>query len=270
MRFKRTPSRSDIERTGILTNQFGELILIRHTWEHRIENLVEAGKVDALLIEPEDGYSMLGAARDYLSNELGLRQRNQSRWILDESALDLESSISNLASWARSTSPDVTLIGIPTRRENCGLKGMVLVPYEGSRCYARFATPRYSKPYRDFFYNVTYEAMHYAYVHLGARKFALSHLACTKYTREGYRMGVTRSQIDALVHFANKYKGIQEVTFWDTDDSNYPIEALSHMEPIEFEGTHRNIDKASENRTGLDFITLSWALPANHVAGMGS
>ena len=232
--------------------------------------MVEAGKVDALLIEPEDGFSMLGEAREYLSNELGLGKRDLAKWVLDGMSPDFEPNVSSLADWARFTDPDVTLLGIPTRREGQGLKGMVLVPYEGSRCDAQFATPRYSKPYRDFFYNVTYEAMYYAYVRLGARKFAISHLACTKYTREGYRMDVTRSQIDALIHFANQYKGVQQITFWDESDGNYPIEALTYMRQEEFEGTHRDIDRASEQRLGVDFITLSWALPANHVSGMGS
>ena len=47
----------------------------------------------------------------------------------------------------------------------------------------------------------TYKAMYYAYTVLGVRKLAISHLSNSKYSREDYRMDITRSQIDAIVHF---------------------------------------------------------------------
>ncbi len=264
MHFKLKLLSPDTSKSGMLINRFGESIQVHHVYKQSLEDLITGGRVDSLLIEPEDGFSLLGTARDYLSNELGLKERNLAKWVIDGMPRNFEATVSSLADWARYTDPDVTLVCIPSQKPGGQLKGLVLVPYEGSRSYKQFAQPKYSKPYRDFFYNVTYEAMYYAYITLGARKFAISHLSCTKYSREGYRMDITRSQIDAIVHFCNQYQGVKEITFWDDTEGNFPIEALTYMNPEEFLGEHRDINRACERRMGLDFISLSWAVPINH------
>ena len=264
MYFKPTHLTSDSCKSGLLVNRFGESIRITHDYQRQLQDLVIDGRVDSLLIEPEDGFSALGGTRDYLSDELGLKQRNLAKWVIDGMTPDFEPNISSLADWARFTDPDVTLVGIPSQKQNSRLKGLVLMPYEGSRSYMQFSQPRYNKPYRDFFYNVTYEAMLYAYISLGARNLAISHLSCTKYLLEGYRMDITRSQIDAIIHFCNQYQGLREITFWDDGKGNYPIEALTYMNPEEFLGKHRDIDRTHERRMGVEFISLSWNVPANH------
>lgn len=264
MHFKQTHSLQGSEKAGLLFNRFGESIRIAHEYRKSLPEQVDQGRIDALLIEPEDGFSLLGGARSYLSKVLGLEERNLMQWALDGMKPDLEWNISSLADWSRFTDPDVTLLGISSRHKSSLLKGLVLVPYEGSLCYKQFAQPRYNRPYRDFFYNVTYEAMYYAYTVLGARKLAISHLSSSKYSREGYRMDITRSQIDAIVHFCNQYQGIRQITFWDDGPGNHPIEALSYMSPNEFRGLHRDIQRATQKRMDVDYISISWPLPANH------
>lgn len=250
--------------SGLLRNRFGDAIRISHNHSRSLEELVSAGLVDVLLIEPEDGFSLLGGAREYLSYELGLERRNLARWVADGMKADFKLNISSLADWARYTDPDVTLIGIPSQNLESPIKGLILLPYEGSRCYKQFAQPKYGKPYRDFFYNVTWEGMYFAYTVLGARKFAISHLSCTKYLREGFRMDITRSQIDALLHFCDEFRGISEIIFWDDFAGNYPIEALTWMKPEEFLSKHRQIQRIYERRMGVEFISLFWPVPSNH------
>lgn len=263
MHFKQTHSPHGPVTAGLLYNRFEESIRIAHEYRKSLQEQVDQGRIDALLIEPEDGFSLLGGTRDYLSEVLGLAERNLMQWALNGMKPDFEQNLSSLADWSRFTDPDVTLLGIPNRQSSL-FKGLVLVPYEGSLSYKQFAQPRYNKPYRDFFYNVTYEAMYYAYTVLGARKLAISHLSCSKYAREGYRMDITRSQIDAIVHFCNQYQGISDITFWDDGPGNYPVEALLYMSPDEFEGQHRDIHRATEKHKGIDYISLSWPLPPNH------
>ena len=77
-------------------------------------------------------------------------------------------------------------------------------------------------------------------------------------------MDITRSQIDAIIHFCNQYQGISDITFWDDGPGNYPVEALLYMNPDEFEGQHRDIHRATEKHKGIDYISLSWPLPPNH------
>jgi hypothetical protein len=251
-------------KSGLLRNRFGESIRISHIYSRSLEELVSAGLVDVLLIEPEDGFSLLGGARDYLSYELGLERRNLTEWVAGGMKADFKLNISSFADWARFTDPDVTLICIPSLNLESSIKGLILLPYEGSRCYEQFAQPKYGKPYRDFFYNVTWEGMYFAYTVLGARKFAISHLSCTKYLREGFRMDVTRSQIDALVHFCDEFRGISEIIFWDDFEGNYPIHALTYMRPEEFLGQHREIQRLYEHRMGVTFISLFWPVPSTH------
>ena len=264
MHFKQTHSPHGPAKAGLLFNRFEESIRIAHEYRKSLQEQVDQGRIDALLIEPEDGFSLLGGSRGYLSEVLGLEERNLMQWALDGMNPDFEQNLSSLADWSRHTDPDVTLLGIPSRRKSSLLKGLVLVPYEGSLSYKQFAQPHYHKPYRDFFYNVTYEAMYYAYTVLKDRKLAISHLSSSKYAREGYRMDITRSQIDAIVHFCNQYQGIGEITFWDDGPGNYPVEALRYMNPDEFEGQHRDIDRVTEKHKGIDYISLSWPLPPNH------
>jgi hypothetical protein len=264
MNFRQIPAPPHSKKSGVLANRFGDSILICHVCRQGLDELVLNGRVDSLLIEPEDGFSLLGGAREFLSNELGIGKRDLVKWVVDSMAPDFEPNISSLAEWARDTDPDITLVGVQSRKPRSQLKGLVLVPYEGSLCYRQFAQPQYGKPYRDFFYNVTYEAMYYAYSILGARRFAISHLSCTKYLREGYRMDITRSQIDAIVHFCNQYQGVKEITFWDDGEGNHPVEALTCMRPGEFAGFHKDIQRSYEQHIGIDFISLYWTLPGDH------
>jgi len=251
--------------SGLLFNSFNESILINQKFNTSFKDLVDETQVDSLIIEPEDGFSMLGGSRSYLSEELGLPQRNLHRWVMDGMHADFEPNISSLADWLRSTDPDVTILGIPSRRNDSLIKGLVLVPYEGSNSYRRFAQARYNKPFRDFFYNVTYEGLYYAYHRLGSRNFALSHLIACKYGRNNYSMTITFCQVEALLHFCNSHKGINSVTFWDFKSGNDPLHAIRYLIEYEKDGKHREIPRTYEKKFGCDFISLELTLPDNHI-----
>lgn len=266
MHFRQRFSYDSDEAGGFLHNRFNESIQIHHELRRSLHELVTSEQVDALIIEPEDGFSLLGGSRSYLSEELGLQERQLARWVLDGMNPDFKPNISSLADWMRSTDPDVTILGIPSTKPGSLLKGLVLVPYEGSKCYQRFAQARYNKPYRDFFYNVTYEGLYYAYHVLGARSFAISHLSAMKYGRDGYRMDITYSQVNAVLHFCDSHQGIKAVTYWDFERGNHPCSATAYLLAKERGGQHREISRSHEKRFGLDFISLDWPLPANHIS----
>jgi hypothetical protein len=251
--------------TGCLRSQFNEIISINQKFCTGFKDLVDEVQVDALLIEPEDGFSMLGGSRDYLSKELGLPQRNLTRWVMDGMCPDFEPNISSLADWLRFTDPDVTILGIPSRRPDSSIKGLVMVPYEGSNSYRRFAQARYNRPYRDFFYNVTFEGLYYAYHRLGARNFSMTHLLACKYGRDPRYADITLCQVEAILHFCNLYKGINSITFWDFDERNDPFTAIDYLLKGEKQFFHRDISRTYERKVGCDFISLDWPMPANHM-----
>jgi hypothetical protein len=249
---------------GFLHNRFNESILVHHEQRQHLSDLVLNERMDALIIEPEDGFSLLGMSREYLSETLGLQERKLAKWALAGMRPDFEPNISSIADWLRSTDPDVTVVGIPCQKDHCAFKGLVLVPYEASLCYQRFAQSKYNKPYRDFFYNVTFEGLFYAYHVLGARRFVISHLSASKYGAGGYRTDITLSQTNAVLNFCDTYKGIKSVVYWDGTPGNSPIDAIAYLLKRNKRGFHRPINRIHEKHFGFDFISLEWPLPADH------
>ncbi|MBU6402501.1 MAG: hypothetical protein KGS61_19445, partial [Verrucomicrobia bacterium] len=106
-------------------------------------DLAQSGEVDAFIVATEDGFSPLGAARGFFADDLGRR----------------ETDIAELANWNRFQNERVTLVGLDSRRSGSRLRGIILAPSETSKCYERFAVPVHGRPYRDFYYNVTFEAI---------------------------------------------------------------------------------------------------------------
>lgn len=254
---------------GLLYNQFNEEIIVLQRVYSAFKDLVDEIQVDVLLIEPEDGYSMLGGSRNYLSNELGLSERSRLHRLTKDDYMPAEivkdmQNIPRLA-YMSCIHPEVTIIGVPSRKNESLVKGLVLVPYEGSYSYKRFAKARFNRPYRDFFYNVTYESLHYAYHCLGARSFAITQLIACKYGREPRYADITLCQVEAILHFCNQHKGIRTIAFWDFDDRSCPLNEINYILETEKKLYHREISRIREKRFGFDFITLEWPLPIGHI-----
>ena len=120
-----------------------ENLLIKHAVAIRgIEQLIQKREVDCLVIECEDGFCQLGGMRSFLSEELGMDERNLVKYILDGSPTDLVRDISSLADWCRSN-PDVTFVAIPSTRPGSQLKGLILAPYDSCTSYKKYAVPEY-------------------------------------------------------------------------------------------------------------------------------
>lgn len=246
------------DSTGFLHNKFNEQIRVSSCDDHAVIDEVKKGRVDCILVEPEDGFSMLGGIRSFVSEDLNLSQRDLRKWVLDGMNPDFEPNISSLADWSRSDDPDVTLIGMPSRNTRSRLKGLVLLPYQDSLSYRQYADP-YGKPYRDFFYNVTYEGLYYAYTVLGARKFCLSHLARHKYGRDGFKPEIALCQAQAVRHFCDEHKGVEAVSFWEYGRAGNAVRYLEYFDSTFAQGAHRNISTWVEKRFGCDFVRVDWS-----------
>lgn len=230
---------------------------LNHFIDIKIEKLLEAHNTDVVLIEPEDGFSQLGTARTFLTKDLGLEDRNLVKWALGGMKSDFKPSIASLADWSRSTDPDVTLIAIPSNRKDSKLKGLILVPYADSRCYKQYAQGEYARPYRDFFYNVTYEALYYASNIWQAKRPAIAHLSREKYSGR-YKQDITTCQIEASMHICNEFKGIEEITFWDCTEGNPFKNSKALIEKYAENTGHKKINVSIQKRGKIDFIELDW------------
>jgi hypothetical protein len=245
------------EKVEVFRSALGEDVIINHLIDYSLETLAQKGLVDAVIVDTEDGFSQLGGMRQFLAADLGLQERNLAKWALDGSPEKLERNIASLADWNRSRDPEVTLVAIHSERRDGHLKGVILSPYDGSECYKRFSAPDYRPTHWDFMYNVTYEAIRYAYSVLNARRIGLTHLARSKYWGE-YRSDVTACQVEAIAHFCNGHRGMESFTFLDDCEGNSPLAIVKRFNELPAIGAHQAIQTKTLEFWGISFIDLDW------------
>lgn len=118
----------EAESVGVLQTRLGEDIIINHPVGYRPQTLAERGLIDCVIVDTEDGFSQLGMMRHFLSEDLGLTERNLVKYVLDGFPDTLERNISSLADWNRFQNPEVTLVAIPSERQDSHSKGLILAP----------------------------------------------------------------------------------------------------------------------------------------------
>lgn len=222
----------------------------------RLEPLVLARDIDCVISESEDGFCQLGQERQFLSKELGYPDTGLTGYAVEGYRSMLEPSIAQLCDWNRSENRAVTLVVMPSRRLESRLRGLILVPHDGAACYQRFASGERVRPYRDFMYNVTYEAIYQAFHRLGARRIALTHLSRVKTWLGTFKADVTKCQVEAALHFCEEHSGMEGVTFWDPFQGNRVRESLEYFQSQADIGRHRAIERFSTEQWGIEFVTI--------------
>jgi len=135
-----------------------------------------------------------------------------------------------------------------------------LIPFDRAESYLNVVMPQHrGTPYRDFFYNVTYEAIAYACQYWGASRLALNHLYNC---HQPFHVDVALCQCEALIHNVDESPS--------TVVQNMCFLGCVHMQAKTFEGfasrhsglgrTHRLIESEEVPlRKGLGHvITLNW------------
>jgi hypothetical protein len=166
-----------------LRSKNGKSTYLGYDFTSSFEELVQQGLIDCCIHSTEDGFSPLGGTRKFISSELGIA----------------EEVIGELADWNRFENEEISIIGLPNRKPEGNLKGVVLAASETSECYKQFAPAYHSKPYRDFYYNVAFESIHYCVKTLGATKLAMFHLSGNRHFHEDIATCVA----EALAHFCD-------------------------------------------------------------------
>ena len=158
---------------------------IGHDSRASFKELAGRGEADACIVSTEEGFSPLGASRDFFQRDLGI---------------PYEDEIKPLANWNRFDNERVTLVPLDSRRPGSLLRGIILAPCETSLCYERLpASVRCHRPCRDFYYNVTYEALAITCGQWGARKIAMSHLSGGGRCHED----IATCHAEALAHYCD-------------------------------------------------------------------
>ena len=210
--------------------------------EDGLKSLARAGRIDAFIVATEDGFSPLGSNRSFLSSDLGIP----------------EQEISRLADWNRFKNPRVSLVALQSRRSGSHLRGVILAASETSVSYERFATPRYGRPYRDFYYNVTHEAIAYASKMWGAQHLALSHLSGSGTFHEDIAM----CNAEALAHYcdANPLADVKSFTFIECCIDQDHLSGISHLNAEARTDKHHPIIVETETQEEYVLVHLEWNL----------
>ena len=203
-------------------------------------SLAQAGRVDTFIVATEDGFSPLGANRLFFSADLGIS----------------ESEITHLANWNRFENPRVSLVALRSRRTAGFLRGIVLAASESSECYKQFAVPRFGLPYRDFYYNVTYESIAYACGQWGAHRLGLSHLS----ESGNFHEDIATCNAEALAHYcdATPSAEVDSFTFVGCCIAPHHLTGIARLNSEARTGRHRPIAQEVERHEGYDLVHLAW------------
>jgi len=223
----------------------GTCVVVGHRRaEADIEALVSAGEIDCLIVASEDGFSPFGAYRRLFASEIGVS----------------EGVLRRLAE-SHQKSERVTLIALPSHRKESMLRGLIISPSETSECYKHFAVPRFGAPYRDFFYNVTYEALSYATQRWGARRLGTFHLSAGN----NFHSDIALCQAEAVAHFiGNKSENfkLDSFCFVGCCITSDHLSQVRAEDPAHFKGNHRPIQAKISSKDGYDLVDIRWARSA--------
>lgn len=217
----------------------GSRTLLQYDFTSRISDLAIKGALDCVIFATEDGFSPLGAARHFLAEDLYVS----------------EQSITAIAHWNRSENPAVTLVAIRSRNPHGLLKGIILAPCETSVCYLPYKLSGYGHPYRDFYYNVSYEAISHACLNLGARKLGITHLSAS----QNFHEDIATCNAEALAHYLEDPHSLALESFAFVGCC-IELHHLHAMRRLNAEGgnRHKTIALKHDSRDGFDLVTLDF------------
>jgi len=156
----------------------------RYQEDGDLKKLIEGRHVDALLSTAEGGIGD-PMPTALLSSELGIPEQELYKWAT-----------------RISVDPKLTLAALRSRVSTSTLKGVVLIPFERAESYRILVRPEHrGTPYRDFFYNVTFEAITYACRYWGASRLALNQLY---FCHQSFHVEVALCQCEALIHYVDE------------------------------------------------------------------
>jgi len=233
-------------------------LLISHSFDRRLEQVLSEGEIDCLIADSEDGFSQLGQERHFLSEELGYPDTSLNYLLVKDYPYKLEPSIGQLANWCRGRPSEITLVVMPSRRHSSRLKGLILSPYDGAQSYLQFANGEWARPYRDFMYNVTWEALYQAFHTLNATAPALMHMSRCRTWRRQFQSDTTFCQVEAALNFYDEYRGPESLTFLDSFPGNPVKDAKKYFEKGGNRTPHRPFKRVSTQEWGINFVSISW------------
>jgi len=224
-----------------LVSKHGHTTRVEVALPRGLASLAESRPAEAFICSTEQGFSPLGVEHSFLCEALDVP------W----------DDIYSLADWNRFENEQVSLVIIPSRRLDSVLKGLILAASERSRCYMRFAEPDRGRVHRDFFYNVTYEAIAFAHQRWNANRLAVSHLTgCVGKPRD---VEALACNLEALAHYCdeNPDAKIDHFSYAGCCVSPDHFATLPQLTP-QFTEAHCPITVNTRQHDGYEVVDLTW------------
>lgn len=171
--------------------------IIQYDFTAIFQDLAKRGEADAVIVSTEEGFSPLGASREFFERDLGISYDDEIR---------------PLARWNQSENDVVSMVALKSKNTQGQLRGVLLAPGENCLSYAPFASTSRAyrpKPHRDYYYNVSYEAIAFLCKEWGARKIAIAHLSASGQFHED----IATCHVEALSHFCNEHPDLAPESF---------------------------------------------------------
>ena len=227
---------------SVLVSRQGSKTHIGSALGKLFNDLAKAGEADAGIMSTEEGFSPLGASRNFFESDLGI---------------PYDSEIRRLAHWNRFENTKITLIALKSRRPDSVLRGIILAPGSNTKSYEPFARLAYARVHRDFYYNVAYEAIAHACLEWGASKLAISHLSsCGQFSKD-----MATCQTEALAHFCdqNPEQSPQNLTFCNCCIKEEHFDGIGSLNDEGKVTNHRPIKLKTEQIGLASLLHLDWS-----------
>jgi TPR repeat protein len=209
------------ETESVLNLPNGGNVIIRH-YDHSTSKPLSNLGVDGLIIEGLWGFNDLGG---YLGSEISA--------LLGVS----ESTICKMCYEQIQKSQQITVVALRSSNSASKLKSVAFVPTEAFDCCEIFRDTKYGLPCKDFYYNITYEALDLLMVH-GCSSVAIANL--TGYTY--YHKNIGNCVAEAIAHFAIKNPKLQSVfSICRGPDLTYGVTFFNNHQDLV--GQHRPIQR---------------------------
>jgi hypothetical protein len=223
-----------------LISKRGQTITVAYDFDTPFDQLARSGQVDCFIVSTEHGFSPLGAASEFFAEDLGIP----------------EHEIKRLADWNRFENDRVTLLALKSRRPDSALRGVILAPAQTSKCYHLLTRTGLLRPYRDFYYNVSYEGIAHACRQWGAAKLGMSHLSGANEFHED----IATCNAEALAHFCDEpaTPAPHSFAFVGCCIELHHLRAIKRLNPEGEITRHHPIALQRESQDGAELIHLDW------------
>lgn len=149
--------------------------------------------------------------------------------------------------------PYPNILGFKSKYLNSKVKGLIIGSSENSKAYRKYATPQYGKPYRDFYYILTFEILRYADQVLKSKKIGITHLTLGR----NYTFDVAMSQVDAIRNYylSHPKSRIESILFWGCCHEEYCFNKLNWLDD-EVNPMHKEIPTVTKKIGELDMVDI--------------